>query len=358
MIEQVSQQGFREQAATVHEIDPREDVRWRRFLESHPQASVFHSPEWLAALDRTYGFRAAALTTSGPREDLANGLVFCRVQSWLTGRRVVAAPFSDHCIPLVSNFDELIALLSGLKRDRGRGRYFEIRSLSDRLAKVGGFTPAETFCLHRLDLHPSCEEIFRGFHPNHVRRKIARAEREGLAYEEGRSEFLLQKFYRLALLTRRRQRLPPQPITWFRNLVACLGEKLKIRIVSHRGQPAAAALTLHYKNTMTYKYGCSDAQYHRLGAMQLVLWKAIQDAKNQALTDFDMGRSDWGNDGLIAFKDHWGAARSCLFYFRDPLVTRRLSPAGTSLGIVRRLLSLAPDLALATAGSLLYRHIA
>ena len=49
------------------------------------------------------------------------------------------------------------------------------------------------------------------------------------------------------------------------------------------------------------------------------MWKAIQEAKNDQLDEFDMGRSDCDNPGLIAFKDRWGAARSTLSYLRYPL---------------------------------------
>jgi hypothetical protein len=68
-------------------IDPLRDERWIAFLSRHPSASVFHTPGWMAALQRTYGFRPLAVTTSTSAEDLADGIAFCEVKSWLTGRR-------------------------------------------------------------------------------------------------------------------------------------------------------------------------------------------------------------------------------------------------------------------------------
>ena len=46
------------------------------------------------------------------------------------------------------------------------------------------------------------------------------------------------------------------------------------------------------------------------------MWHAIQEAKNQGLVEFDFGRSDWDNGGLLAFKDRWDTVRSTLTYFR------------------------------------------
>ena len=87
----------------LHQFDPVSDPRWPEFLESHPCASVFHTPGWLEALRRTYGYEPIGYTSSAPGEKIRNGVVFCRIDSWLTGQRMVSLPFSDHCEPLVDS---------------------------------------------------------------------------------------------------------------------------------------------------------------------------------------------------------------------------------------------------------------
>lgn len=344
----------------IYTIDPLRDVRWPQFLKRHNQATLFHSAEWLDALQRTYGYRPSALTTSAPGESLTNGLVVCHVRSWLTGRRLVSVPFSDHCTPLIDSEEAFGWLLSGLKqeRDHGKEKYLEIRSLAESAGMAAGLDGSTTFCLHRLDLRPSLSDLFHAFHASCIRRKIARAEREGVTYEEGTSEELLRRFYQLAVLTRRRQQIPPQPLPWFRNLIAGMGERVKIRVACHGGQPAAGILTIRYKSTMTYKYGCSDPQFHKVGSMQLLMWKAIQDAKNSGLLELDMGRTDWNNKGLLTYKDRWGGARSTLMYFRHPASKVQDRNENLSMRIAKRIVTLAPDSLLTTAGRILYRHIA
>ena len=344
----------------VYNIDPLRDARWSQLLERHELATLFHSTEWLDALQRTYGYRASALTTSGPGERLTNALVFCRVQSWLTGRRLVSVPFSDHCTPLIDSEEEFGWLLSGLKqeRDHGKAKYLEIRPVTEGTGVAADLVASATFCLHRLDLGPGLSDLFHALHPNCIRRKIARAEREGVTYEEGSSEELLRKFYQLTVLTRRRQQILPQPLSWFRNLIACMGERVKIRVASQGGRPAAGILTIRYKSTMTYKYGCSDPTFHRMGPMQLLMWQAIQDAKSSGLLEFDMGRTDWNNEGLLTYKDRWGGARSTLMYFRHPPSNPQDRTENMPMRIAKRIVTVAPDSLLTTAGSILYRHFA
>src|SRR5689334_20949470 len=105
-----------EPVTTTYEIDPLTDPRWSGLLERHKLSTVFHSAAWLEALQRTYGYSAGAVTTCAPGKPLDNALVFCRVESWLTGRRVVSVPFADHCSPLTHSAAELECLLTRLKR--------------------------------------------------------------------------------------------------------------------------------------------------------------------------------------------------------------------------------------------------
>lgn len=347
---------------TVYFIDPIHDSRWRELLDRHPDGSVFHSPAWLQALRNTYGYDCLALTTAAPSEPLSDGLVACRVQSWLTGARIVSLPFADHCEPLVDSISTLQVFINELRRQytQPAWRYIELRPINALEALPGtaqSLSQSAAFCCHRLDLSPSLEDLYRAFHKSCIQRKLERAAREGLVIEHGQSESLLLNLYRLLLITRRRHQLPPQPLAWFRNLMESFGAALNIWVASKSGQPVAAILTLASRNTVVYKYGCSDAAFHPLGAMPALFWQAIQYAKERNATCFDFGRSDLNNPGLIAFKDHWGASRSTLHYYRDVAASATRASGISSSTFARHCVSTLPDFCLAAAGRLLYRHM-
>jgi len=335
-------------------LDPLTDVRWREFLERHPRASVFHSPEWLDALKRTYGYEPIVLTTtsSGP---LDNGLVLCRVRTWLA-RRLVSLPFSDHCEPLVDSVDVLAEMLPFLGSEMREGRWRSLE-LRPRHAAPPGLAAGAAYCMHSLNLSRPADVVFRGFHASSTQRAIRRAEREGLEYAVGASEGLLADFYRLLRLSRRRHGLPPQPFAWFKNLAECLGDRLKVHLASKDGVAIAGILTMNFKKTMVYKYGGSDAAHHPRGGMPFLFWRAIQDAQAQGIEEFDLGRSDLDQAGLIAFKDHLGAGRSPLTYYCCPARTAHAAHEGLLSRTARRVVAHLPDAALDLSGRLLYRHL-
>jgi CelD/BcsL family acetyltransferase involved in cellulose biosynthesis len=344
----------------IYTLNPLHDSRWNDFIDRHPRASIFHTPGWLRALHHTYGYEPVAYTTSAPGEPLRNGIPFCRIRSWLTGDRIVSLPFTDHCEPLIDGLEEGKEIVDSLQRTLGgeKLKYVELRPLHASPLTEASMQRNTSFCFHELDLGAPLDEIFRRFQKDSIQRKIRRAEREAVQYEEGRSEALLKQFYALFVLTRRRHRAPPQPIDWFRNLVTCLGDRLKIRVASNAGRPIASMITLRHAGTMVYKYGASDASAHNLGAMPFLFWKAIQDASGGGVRRFDFGRTDCDNAGLITFKDRWGSQRSELTYWRLPSQNAHSRDGWKQkLRFAEPIFACIPDRLLAASGRILYRHI-
>jgi hypothetical protein len=345
-------------------IDPLQDSRWSAFVANHPRASVFHTPGWLEALRRTYGFKPEAYTTSPSMGALTDAFLFVPIRSWLTGRRIVSLPFADHCAPLVSSPEALSSILRHLRTtlDRDKFKYVEFRPTDAEFASQAircGFEPARYYYLHRVDLRPSLDVIFRSMDKDSVQRRIRRAERAELIEKCGRSEELLKGFYKLLIMTRKRHGVPPPPYSWFRNVLDCMGDLAEIRMVcAGKDEPAAAILTLRFRNSVVYKYGGSDEKFKNLGGMPLLLWRAIENAKAKGATEFDLGRSDEDNAGLIAFKSKWAKDPSRLVYWRYSAFPPSNSTEDWKVKSAQLLFTRSPRCVLRAAGRMLYRHIA
>ena len=340
----------------VHVTDPLSDDRWDELVARHPSASVFHGRGWLQALARTYGYEPLVLTSAPAGEPLSDGIVLCRVSSWLTGTRLVSLPFADHCEPLLNDLGESLDFMSWLRAecDRQPWKYVELRPLYPVQNPCNGLQPNRSYCFHELDLRPSLEQIFRGLHKESIQRKIRRAEKEGISYEAGISEQLVDDFYRLLLITRRRHKILPQPLTWFKNLRNCIGDGIEIRLARKNDTPIAAMLTLRHRSTVVYKYGCSNDKFHQLGGMPFLFWQLIQESKARGAERVDLGRSDLDNKGLIAFKDKLGATQRLMTYYRHPNTDSVINWHSRAIG---QLFSILPDRVFCGTGRVLYRHM-
>lgn len=347
----------------VFAIAPLNDDRWDTFVASHQSASIFHTRGWLRALADTYGYGSIALTTSAPGDPLANALPLCLVPSRLTGRRLVSLPFADHCQLLTDNVETLSALLSRATDEAraARCRYVEIRPVEVSNALKAGLLPlgpSYQGLLHEIDLNDSLDHIFAQFNARSTVRNIRRSEKEKLEYASGSEDELLDAFYAMQIMTRRRHRLPPQPRAWFRNLLDSLGAAAKIHVAYKDTKPVAAIFTCAFGRRYMYKYGASDPAAMSLGGTHLLIWRAIQEAKSNGFACFDMGRTDTGHEGLKTFKSRWGAHPRPLHYYRWPAPTEAEDGReGTLVRLAEPVFERLPDWMLIRAGQLLYRHM-
>lgn len=344
------------------QLDPIEDPRWTQLIEKHPKSSVFHSVGWLQALRRTYNYQPVAFTTSPPSATLKNGIVFCRVDSWLTGRRLVSLPMSDHCEPLFESLKDLNVVLRNLKSvlEQEKWKYLQIRPVNVVPGLGDGedrWQPAQEFSFHSLNLTPDLNNIFRALDKDSVQRRIQRAERGGLVEKCGRSKDLLGDFYNLFIVTRRRQRMPPTPYKWFQNLARDLDEALEIRVAYRNGLPIAAILTLQFKDVLYYKYGCSDPKFSNFGATSWLIWKAIVGAKSKGAAEFDLGRTEQNNLGLLVYKSHWVPHAKQLVYWRYPRAPRQLLNEKWSEKLAKGVFSMVPGGLQIVIGKWLYPHV-
>src|SRR5262249_14897153 len=147
------------------------------------------------------------------------------------------------------------------------------------------------------------------------------------------------------------------PIEWFQHLIACMGKDVSVRLAYKDNRPIAGILTLDHGTTFVYKYGGSDVRFHNLGAVPMLFWRAIQEAKEAGMEEFDLGRSELDNAGLIAFKERFSTVGSTLKVWRTPATTASSSVERLKVRLAKRICAYLPDRTLSLAGRLLYRHI-
>ncbi|HSR21917.1 MAG TPA: GNAT family N-acetyltransferase, partial [Candidatus Eisenbacteria bacterium] len=183
----------------------------------------------------------------------------------------------------------------------------------------------------------------------------------GLRVRFGRTGDEMGAFYRLHLLTRRRQGVPVQPRRFFdaiwRHLVAP-GFGVVVLAETPSGRTAAGAVVLAGNGTAMVKYQASDETCWELRPNHLCYWAAIRWASETGHRRFDFGRSESRHAGLQRWKAGWGAGATPLTY----AVTGRGEPAGDGRGrlgaalghVIRR----SPTLVCRALGDLLYRYAA
>lgn len=283
-------------------LDPRTDARWRDFVERAERATIFHHPAWLDLLATCYRyeFAASCLVDDGGR--VVAGLPWARIDSRLTGRRLVALPFSDACQPLTdeASEEELAGAVGEHRSETGLG--IEVRWRMDPLGPT-----VQRYWRHALPLEEDADAVARRAKSS-IRRGVSKARKEGLEFERRTDPAALDAFYKLHLQTRKHQGVPTQPKRFIDGLRGLFerGHGF-VAIVSDNGKPVAAAVFLQLRGQLVYKYGASDRSALARRPNNLLFAEVIRRGCESGLRELDFGRTDLDHEGLKQFKRGWGA---------------------------------------------------
>ena len=105
------------------------DKAWFEFLALQADATVFHHPLWSICLSESYRYRPFVIVMKDSEGKIVGGLPVMEIDSWLTGKRWVSLPFTDHCSPLLRNKDDLEKFCLGVfaKSNELKGDGLELR---------------------------------------------------------------------------------------------------------------------------------------------------------------------------------------------------------------------------------------
>jgi hypothetical protein len=341
----------------MQQVDPFTSLHWNERVLAAPQASVFHTVNWLQVLQASYGYQPYYFACF-KEQQLAILLAFVEVKSWINGVRGVSLPFSDYCEPISNRkipYPELLAPVVSMARQR-QWNFLEIKGGDTLFPDI---LPYTFYYRHVLALQGGEREVFSGLRSNY-RAKIRKARGHDLTVAIRHSPEAMAEYYQLHCLTRKRHGLPPQPAAFFQKIQEyIIAQNLGfVILVSQNGKKIAGAVFFTFSDRALYKFGASDISYQHLYPNYLLFWHAIQSLCRSGYKELCFGRSDPSNQGLVQFKEGWGTVKSQISYYKydlkDMSFVQNLNRSEEfGISIWKKI----PVPLLKLAGSVLYRHM-
>ena len=346
-------------------IDPCNDERWDRFVESHPFGWICHLSGWKKVLENSFSHIKGNVLALEESHEIVAGIPIYEIKSWLTGKRLVSIPYATLSDPLIISKEHIEILLQALKEWKARKKFafIEIRCLqSDSLTLNSFFYRTLYFKHHYIILDKSLEEIKKSCHRSCVRQRINRAEKSGILIKKGKDESDLRDFYKLYLMTRKRLFLPPQPYKFFKSIwdTFYLDKRIEL-LLAEKNQKAIAGLFLFkFKNRVSAECAGSNENFNDLSPNHLLFWKAIKMAHEEGFEVFDFGRTSPKSKSLMDFKNRWGTKEVDLpIYYYPKEIAINSDNRESSLGytIVQKLCRITPYPFSQYLGQFIYRHL-
>ncbi len=230
--------------------------------------------------------------------------------------RIASLPFSDFCDPIVQDMDQWTRLTDELISEKNP---VTVRCLHTTAAlEDSRFELIDRASWHGCDLTEDIETIFGKIHSS-SRRNIRKADRAGVSVRITVQESDLRAFFEMHLKIRKNKyQLLAQPYCFLQNIWRNFVETGQgaLMLAEHEGNIIGGTFYLKWKDRLYYKFNASSPDAQNMRPNDLLMWEGVKYAKEEGLTFLDLGLSDWGQDGLIRYKQKYATEEKTISFLR------------------------------------------
>jgi FemAB-related protein (PEP-CTERM system-associated) len=290
--------------------DAGECARLDAFVAEHPDATVFHRPQWTRAVERGCAQRGHYLVAE--RGGMLVGcLPLTELRSFLFGHALVSAGFGTGGGILSQSTAADFALAQAgwaLAERRGCGS-LELRGGP---LPVGWLRQEGTYATFDRRL-PEDEEALLASIPRRQRAEVRRSLQFALDTSAGADRAHREAHFRVYAESVRNLGTPIFPKALFAAALDEFGADADIVAIWKDGRPLAALLNLYFKGSCQPFWGGGTAEAKIWRANDLIYFEVMRRAIARGCTRADFGRSKVGS-GPWRRKRIWGFAESPLAY--------------------------------------------
>jgi serine/alanine adding enzyme len=293
----------------VRPLGASEETRWDAFVRAHPAATVYHLTAWRGVLEDAFPIRPVYLLATRDA-DVVGVMPMTHQRSVLFGDRYTSLPFCTYGGPLAADPGVERGLLDAAAGyvSAARAQYLEIRE--NRLPAHGDDSRAGSWAVsHRkvgviVPTDDSPDRLLERMDKTR-RYDIRTAQKHQLEFETTGGEGAIDAFYGIFSRSMRDLGTPVYAKTFFRAIIARLGDVFGFAFASSAGKPVAAALIARWRDTLEIPLLGALRTHRGLAPSAFLYWKLMEHASLTGLRTCDFGRCTRGG-GTHKFKLKFG----------------------------------------------------
>lgn len=312
------------------------------YVKQHANGSVYHLAAWRNAITSAYGHSQVVLIARN-KANIVGYLPLCLVSNPLFGKKLVSLPFADFSGVLADTADIATKLLTAAQAAivTFKAKKLEIRTRMGDEHTLLQLSDGDKNAQHSkvrmvVPLPEGAETLLASYKPK-LRSQIKKAEKNGLSAELRSDLEALEHFYQIYARNMHRLGSPVHRFSWFKQLWQGLvtEQSIRIALVYFEKQPIAAGVVIICGKQAYIPWASTLNEFNHLAPNMLLYWHIQAYLANNAINQFDMGRSTEG-EGTFRFKAQWGAEPEllCWLQYATPRSGAQLINT-TSAGTVR-----------------------
>jgi CelD/BcsL family acetyltransferase involved in cellulose biosynthesis len=305
-----------------------DEPAWQVYVDSHPEATIYHALGWRDIIYNEYGFEPVYLLAKEVGSVV--GVLPMFLIKNIRGRKLVSLPFSIYGGPLGDTDEVITALLTKTVTllDEKGASCVEIKPLKQiNCAEPLGFKSQKWGIGTIMDLIAGKDELWEGMTE---RSNVSKGARKGLTFSVSEVD-RLEDFYRLQLITRKRQGVPTPRLAYYASFFKKMPGMVKLAIVEKNGEAIAGDMFFLFKGKVLLVLNVSDRRYRNYKPNDFMIWNIIKWSCEAGYKTLDHGPISFEDKGLLHFKKKWGGSdiEVCRYYY--PAAIKEASSENGSL---------------------------
>jgi FemAB-related protein (PEP-CTERM system-associated) len=297
-------------ACVVRPSTAADDAARDRYVEAHPEGTVFHRAGWRRAVRRVFGHEEHDLLAWRGAK-LAGVLPLMRCATPFLGAHLVSVPYGVYGGPIADDRATELALFEAAKelaRDLGVGR-LELRCARDPGVDL---VPSALYSAFLQEVPPDPAEVMARM-PKRARAEARKAiEKHGLELSEG--DWYLGDLVDLFGSAKQELGSPGLPRAWFEALMEELPGMVVLHLARKRDLRLAATMSFVANGVFSFYYIGNTAEANREYSATNFLTVRLQEwCARRGVRRFDLGRSRV-DTGPYQFKKNQGFEPTPLHY--------------------------------------------
>jgi len=189
-----------------------------------------------------------------------------------------------------------------------------------------GYSGQTDHFTHILDIKKGYDYVWKSYNKR-VRGAIRKADKTGVVVTESESESDMMGFYKMYLSMMQNFGSTPKPFSLLRQLQKSSIARLVVAWLDQK--MIAGLLFIHFNRNVRLWCEASEPEFLSYRPNNAIIDYIIQWASNRGYSFIDFGASPPENEGLVAFKEEWGARKASFSIF-----TRLYSPRRKKLWLI------------------------
>jgi hypothetical protein len=280
--------------------------KYTEFILSNEESQVFHTIEWKNVLEKSFKYKPCYIISLDDSDKIQAIMPLFFVKN-LIYKKLVSIPYSSHGGVLGDEryVKHLIKNALEIKKETGC-KHIEIRqppskvNYNEKFQELG-MSRFENRINHFINLiEKNPEELWMNLSSKN-RGAIRKAQKNNVNIEKLTDEKDIKHIHNLESINRKYQGLPTANINYYKNMWRELNPKkyLEILVSKYNGKHIAFAIFFKFKNKVVHIHVGSNDTAKKLGANNLILWNALENACRQGFEVFDFGASVLDGKGNI-----------------------------------------------------------